>query len=442
MTPPKTMVSPSSLKIPYADLNGELVHVSQVERGLACGCVCVECGGTLIARKGEKTRHHFAHHTLNRNCDGESLLHKLGKRILADRVESAIANGEPLPVTWECERCYRIHEGDLVQGAGSVKIEHAIDIENGRIIPDVTVVSQLGKPQTLVEIIVTHEPEQPVYDYAKANNVAVVELRLKSEDDLEILGKESRLNPSKATLPCLTPACQKCNNPLLDEPTLYFLYVVTAPCWKCQEEMKLALWKVVRGGGLFDQLGPYIFGPSGRIIGMFVEEGDGPSERELTLARKHGAAIKRQGSQTMGTSYMANTCTQCGAFVGANYEADYGEFINSSNRVAAYYACEHCGCGTCDCKSRSTENAEREWEETNQADHTVNASSDHRPFYYRDDPDTSPNLQQHDKHRQRQPAREEESNRRVTQIADEWVDFNQWFQERLAANYDGSKNED
>ena len=441
MTPPKTMVSSTSLKIPYADLNGELVHVSQVERGLACGCVCVECGGTLIARKGEKTRHHFAHHTLNRNCDGESLLHRLGKRILAGRVESAIINGKPLPITWECERCYRKHEDDLVLGAGSVKIERPLDIENGRIVPDITVVNLSGKPQTLLEVIVTHEPEQPVYEYAKANNVAVVEIRLKSEDDLEALSEVGRLNPSKATLPCLTPSCKKCNNPLFDEPTLYFLYVVTAPCWKCQAEMKLALWEVAKGG-LTDHLGPYIFGPSGRVIGMFVEEGDGPSEAELTLARKHGADIRRQGSQTMGRSYMANTCTRCGAFVGANYEADYSEFINSSNRVSAYYACEHCSCGTCDCKSRSTEKAEREWEESNRANHTDGASSDPRPSYNRDDPDTSLNIQQSESRLQRQPAREEESERRALQEdADEWVDFKQWVQERLASNTDEPKNE-
>ena len=438
----KTTVSSSSLKIPYAYRNGELVHVSQVERGLACECFCFECGGTLVARKGEKTRHHFAHHTLNRNCDGESLLHKLGKHLLAARAERAIAKGEPLPITWECERCYRKHESDLVQGVECVKVEHAIDIEDGRIIPDVTLVSQLGKPHTIVEIIVTHKPEKPVYDYAKANNVAVVELILKSEDDLEILGKESPLNSFKATLPCLTPACPKCDNPLFYEPTLYFLYVVTAPCWKCQAEMNLALWQVVSGGGLFDHLGPYTFGPSGRTTGMSVEEGTGPSEGELTLARKHGAVIKRQDSQTMGTSYMANTCTECGAFVGANYETDYGELINGSNRVAAYYACEHCGCGTCDCKSRSTEKAEREWEETNRADHTVDASREHRQSYYPDDPDKSPNVQQHDKPLQRQQARKEESNRRVTKDADDWSDFNQWFQERLAANEDGSEDED
>ena len=89
-----------SLKVPYADRDGEIVHASQVERGLACGCVCVECGTRLVARWGPKTRPHFAHHASAGDCDGESLLHRLGKRILAQRMEVAIATHRPLNVRW------------------------------------------------------------------------------------------------------------------------------------------------------------------------------------------------------------------------------------------------------------------------------------------------------------------------------------------------------
>ena len=43
--------------------DGELHHIEDVERGEACGCVCPDpsCGQTLIARKGPKRAHHFAH---------------------------------------------------------------------------------------------------------------------------------------------------------------------------------------------------------------------------------------------------------------------------------------------------------------------------------------------------------------------------------------------
>lgn len=40
---------------------GELKHISEVQRGAACGCVCVSCGKPLQARKGDQRRHHFAH---------------------------------------------------------------------------------------------------------------------------------------------------------------------------------------------------------------------------------------------------------------------------------------------------------------------------------------------------------------------------------------------
>ncbi|BBH12957.1 competence protein CoiA family protein [Chromobacterium haemolyticum] len=48
--------------IPFGLKQGRIVDISEVERGLACECVCTACGGPLIARKGEVNVHHFAHH--------------------------------------------------------------------------------------------------------------------------------------------------------------------------------------------------------------------------------------------------------------------------------------------------------------------------------------------------------------------------------------------
>ncbi len=44
---------------------GDTVHISEVQRGAECGCVCPGCGRPLIARKGTEVEHHFAH------ADGE-----------------------------------------------------------------------------------------------------------------------------------------------------------------------------------------------------------------------------------------------------------------------------------------------------------------------------------------------------------------------------------
>lgn len=40
---------------------GDLRHISEVSSGEKCGCKCIECGIPLIARKGIKREHHFAH---------------------------------------------------------------------------------------------------------------------------------------------------------------------------------------------------------------------------------------------------------------------------------------------------------------------------------------------------------------------------------------------
>lgn len=342
-------VPAASLKVPYGVRDGELVHVSAVERGLACGCVCVECGTRLVARWGPKTRPHFAHHAAVGVCDGESLLHRLGKRILAQRMERAIATQRSVNVRWGCERCSRDHETDLVGGATGVGVEHTIGTAGGgRIRPDVAVFGRSGELQTLCEVVVTHEPDQAVYDYARANGVAVAEFHIATVADLEGLEHARTLRAKKATLGCLTPSCSECGKPMLDNPVRYSLHVVSAPCWKCGRDMKLALWESA-GGEAHDYLGGSVFGPSGRSRGIMVEGGDGPDEDELDIARAHGAIIRRHNSRTMGGSYQANTCPRCQAFVGANYEGDYADRIRPTNRVAVYSRCEHCRCGTCDC---------------------------------------------------------------------------------------------
>lgn len=68
---------------------GRIVDITMVERGLNCDCVCAHCGAALLARKGRKNRHHFAHFVdgqVRGTCGHgrESALHKAAKQIIAD----------------------------------------------------------------------------------------------------------------------------------------------------------------------------------------------------------------------------------------------------------------------------------------------------------------------------------------------------------------------
>ena len=341
------------LKVPYGDRRGELVHASQVRRGLACGCVCVGCGDRLVARRGPKIRPHFAHRSSDRFCDGEALLHRLAKRLLAERIGVGIETGRSVNVQWDCLRCGIEHETDLVSGAASVAVEHSIGTGRGVIRPDVTVLDVGDEPLTFVEVVVSHVPDEVVYDFAQESGIGLAEFRIATVDDVSALEDPHTLRPTRATLRCLTPSCLTCAHPINNEPVRNSLYVVTATCWKCGRPMKLALWESETDEP-HDYFGGYPFGPSGLRLGITVGDGEGPDEGELALARTHGVVIKRQYSRTMGGSYLANTCEGCGAFVGANHERDYADLLSPATRVATYWRCEHCGCGTCDCTGLNT----------------------------------------------------------------------------------------
>ena len=71
------------LNLTVAVRNGVAIKIEDVESGLKCGCVCPACGETLVAKKGKKMMHHFAHHA-GHNCEYgyESSLHLAAKEIL------------------------------------------------------------------------------------------------------------------------------------------------------------------------------------------------------------------------------------------------------------------------------------------------------------------------------------------------------------------------
>ncbi|WP_366534060.1 hypothetical protein [Vibrio parahaemolyticus] len=70
--------------------SGEEVLISNALRGMKCNCVCLNCGGDLVANKGKIKAHHFSHKgNSDRNC-GESTLHKVAKHILFSKKDLSL----------------------------------------------------------------------------------------------------------------------------------------------------------------------------------------------------------------------------------------------------------------------------------------------------------------------------------------------------------------
>jgi competence protein CoiA len=70
------------------DANGRVVSISEVERGLGCGCRCIECDESVIARKGQQRMHHFSHASQKVPCEvmPESFLHRYAKQVVKENL--------------------------------------------------------------------------------------------------------------------------------------------------------------------------------------------------------------------------------------------------------------------------------------------------------------------------------------------------------------------
>lgn len=66
-------------------------NLTEGKRGLKCNCLCPECQTDLVAKMGEVTTHHFAHHKGNetKSCQ-ETALHLLGKYVLSKLSEISL----------------------------------------------------------------------------------------------------------------------------------------------------------------------------------------------------------------------------------------------------------------------------------------------------------------------------------------------------------------
>lgn len=90
-----------SIKNPFGLRNGIIISVDDLaeeERGLACDCVCPNCGDKFQARMGNVRIHHFAHS--GEGCNEEIAFLKGLYMLMQRYAESHVITLPPLDITW------------------------------------------------------------------------------------------------------------------------------------------------------------------------------------------------------------------------------------------------------------------------------------------------------------------------------------------------------
>lgn len=145
-----------------------LVSIASVLKGKECGLVCPECEKPLIAKKGKKNQHHFAHYR-GEDCPGArmSALHRLAQELLAEHKQVMLP---------EYNEGKYFHKDATLITFDDVRLEETIQVGDNQRRPDAIGIKD--GVEYWIEIYVTHAVDNEKEKDIKALAVNCIEIDL------------------------------------------------------------------------------------------------------------------------------------------------------------------------------------------------------------------------------------------------------------------------
>ena len=167
--------------------------------------ICLGCDNPLIAKvNGKIKKPHFAHKTVL-ECNGETYLHRLGKRAFFETYQKCLAENEPFYITFHvpkkcqkfkrtirkhCDLGYTEKCFDLTNYFSQIQVEKRHD----QFIPDLLLTRQNNAEDCIyIEIAVTHF----LSEKKESSGKRIIEIPLDCEEDVEKIYRAD-LKPSDA----------------------------------------------------------------------------------------------------------------------------------------------------------------------------------------------------------------------------------------------------
>ena len=159
--------------IQYAMKDNKIVHISEVESGLACGCYCSHCNAQLVAKKGPIFVHHFAHYNTEQCIHAyETALHAGAKRVLERERSFLFPSVYGKDIFGKDVMIFKPIELPIKE----VVLEQFVE----NIIPDVCI--NVGDKLCLIEIFVTHKVDATKLKKIEKLGIAAIEIDLSNVD--------------------------------------------------------------------------------------------------------------------------------------------------------------------------------------------------------------------------------------------------------------------
>ncbi len=175
----------TSVKMPFArNENNKLVHISEVENGKKCNCVCLDCGSLLIAcNEGLKQQHHFKHAVEN-ECKGEGVIHQAAKQIIRERKQITLSK-YIVSASKKDSRGKEHAETKSVVEDGRVmrfdSVQEEIELHGMRV----DILAKKGSTPIIIEIFYRHKVNDQKLVKIREANISAIEIDLsdlKQED--------------------------------------------------------------------------------------------------------------------------------------------------------------------------------------------------------------------------------------------------------------------
>lgn len=153
----------------------ELLHISQVDRGLKCNCRCPGCKAELVAKKGEVNAHYFAHRAKS-DCTykPETAIHDYAKRLIAQQ----LAFTTPALHVIVKDDNYGLWVEESLPGKDHTVLSGDLELGYMEVVPDVQLLTDGGL--LFVEIAVTHFIDRDKRSKLRRYGIPTVEIDLSS----------------------------------------------------------------------------------------------------------------------------------------------------------------------------------------------------------------------------------------------------------------------